>query len=113
MKFSPMAIVAGAALFAGMLMTDANAGQQNCDCYMDGYAAGAMASRPGAGPVPQRCMIQGVTQVPRQSTWSYSMGYSYGINLESRVFAKTRANNRKWASDRAAEHQRFKRLMCY
>ena len=102
-----------AGLITPLFATPAMAGQQNCDCYMEGYAAGAMRNRAGMGKIPKRCMIRGVTQFPGQSTWTYQVGHGKGMQIESSVNRKTRARNQKWARDRKAEHERYKRLLCY
>jgi len=87
----------------------ARAASPACDCYMEGYTAGAYGS---GARIPKHCLIRGKTQMPGQSTWSYQTGRGYGLNIESRKFASTRARNRKWTQDRIREHQRHRRLLC-
>lgn len=84
----------------------------NCTCYLEGYAAGATRSQPGMLPPPNRCRVQGKTQFPGESTWSYSKGFADGINVEGPLHAGTRSKNAKWARDRANEASRNRRLIC-
>ena len=100
-------------IFAVSLAIPAEAGSENCDCYMEGYANGAVARQSGLGRIPQRCLKPGVTQFPGQSGWSYSIGYGYGMQVEGPTNAETRGRNPKWGQDRANEHERNKRLLCY
>jgi len=100
-------------MLGDVFVSPAQAGRENCECYMDGYAVGARKRDFGLGRVPKRCMKQGVTQFPGLSNWSYSIGVGKGMQVEGPTNRRTRQRNRKWARDRAAEHERNKRLVCY
>jgi hypothetical protein len=109
-----IALLSGGLFLATANETEATGTRSlKCDCYLDGYSDGAFQNRQPTGRlnVPERCLSREAMIQSRGRAWD--TGYGYGLNLESRAFAKSRAQaGSTWVQHRKAEDAKLRRLLC-